>query len=67
MELTGVAHVESVANVGDTVLDLQAGRNAKVAWNVGVLTGAHERALMAAQPHTHLLSSVAELPGLFPG
>lgn len=67
MKLTGVARAESVANVGDTLLDLQAGRNAKVAWNIGVLTGAHERALMAAQPHTHLLGSVAELPGLFPG
>jgi phosphonatase-like hydrolase len=67
MKLTGVAHAESVANVGDTMLDLQAGRNAKAAWNIGVLTGAHGRALMAAQPHTHLLGSVAELPGLFPG
>ena len=67
MKLTGVAQAESVANVGDTMLDLQAGRNAKVAWNIGVLTGAHERALMAAQPHTHLLGSIAELPGLFPG
>jgi phosphonatase-like hydrolase len=67
MKLTGVARAESVANVGDTMLDLQAGHKAKVAWNIGVLTGAHERALMAAQPHTHLLGSVAELPGLFPG
>lgn len=65
MELTGVADAESVANVGDTVLDLQAGHAAKVAWNVGVLTGAHDRALMSTQPHTHLLGSVAELPKLF--
>jgi phosphonatase-like hydrolase len=67
MKLAGVVRAESVANVGDTMLDLQAGHKAKVAWNIGVLTGAHERALMAAQPHTHLLGSVAELPGLFPG
>ena len=65
MKLTGVAAAGSVANVGDTMLDLQAGHNAKAAWNIGVLTGAHDRALMAALPHTHLLSSVAELPGLF--
>jgi len=65
MDLLKVAHAGSVANVGDTVLDLQAGHNAGVRWNIGVLTGAHERALMAAQPHTHLLSSVAELPELF--
>jgi phosphonatase-like hydrolase len=65
MKLTGVVRAGSVANVGDTVLDLQAGHNAKVRWNIGVLTGAHERSLMAAQPHTHLLGSVAELPALF--
>jgi phosphonatase-like hydrolase len=65
MDLTGVARAVSVANVGDTVLDLQAGHNAGAGWNIGVLTGAHERALMTAQPHTHLLASVAELPLLF--
>jgi phosphonatase-like hydrolase len=65
MQLTGVASADSVANVGDTMLDLQAGHNAAVRWNIGVLTGAHERALMAAQPHTHLLASVAELPRIF--
>lgn len=65
MKLTGVSGPDSVANVGDTVLDLQAGHNANVAWNIGVLTGAHDRARMAAQPHTRLLSSVAELPGFF--
>ena len=65
MKLTGVAGADSVANVGDTMLDLQAGYNAGMRWNIGVLTGAHERALMAAQRHTHLLGSVAELPALF--
>jgi phosphoglycolate phosphatase len=65
MELTGVASADSVANVGDTVLDLQAGHAARARWNIGVLSGAHERKLLAAQPHTHLLASVAELPGLF--
>ena len=67
MDLAKVAGAGSVANVGDTVLDLQAGHNAKVGWNIGVLTGAHERSLMAAQPHTHLLGSVADLPPLLSG
>jgi phosphonatase-like hydrolase len=65
MKLTGISDAGSVANVGDTVLDLQAGHSAGVRWNIGVLTGAHDRALMTAQPHTRLLSSVAELPALF--
>lgn len=64
MEATGVTDVRCVANVGDTVLDLQAGHNAGVALNVGVLSGAHGRDQMQGERHTHLLSSVAELPAL---
>lgn len=64
MEATGVASVHGVANVGDTALDLQAGHNAGVRYNVGVLTGAHGRERLEAEPHTHLLASVAELPAL---
>lgn len=64
MEATGVADVRCVANVGDTVLDLQAGHNAGVALNIGVLSGAHGRDQMQVQPHTHVLNSVAELPEL---
>jgi len=64
MEATGISDVRRVVNVGDTVLDLQAGHNAGVALNIGVLSGAHGRDQMQAQPHTHLLNSVAELPEL---
>jgi phosphonatase-like hydrolase len=65
MELTGVRSVHGVANVGDTTLDLQAGYNAGVRWNIGVLSGAHGRQTLEDVPHTHLLTSVAELPGLW--
>jgi phosphonatase-like hydrolase len=65
MEATGVRSVHRVANVGDTTLDLQAGHNAGVRWNVGVLSGAHDRQLLESVPHTHLLPSVAELLGLW--
>jgi phosphoglycolate phosphatase-like HAD superfamily hydrolase len=56
--------VHQVGAVGDTVLDLQAGYNAGVALNVGVLSGAHARSKLAAEPHTHLIASVADLPAL---
>lgn len=61
MEATGTTSVRQVANVGDTVLDLQAGHNAGVRWNIGVLSGAHDRQLLERPPHTHLLQSVADL------
>jgi phosphonatase-like hydrolase len=65
MEATGAGSVHKVANVGDTTLDLGAGYNAGVRWNVGVLSGAHERAALERAPHTHLLLSVAEVAGLW--
>jgi phosphonatase-like hydrolase len=61
MELTGTQAARAVANVGDTRLDLEAGFNAGVGWNIGVLSGAHDRAAMTAAPHTHLVTSVADL------
>jgi len=65
MEATGTMSVRSVANVGDTVLDLKAGHNAGVRWNVGVLSGAHNRQLMEQAPHTHVLQSITELHNLW--
>jgi phosphonatase-like hydrolase len=65
MEATGASSVHHVASIGDTTLDLQAGHNAGVRWNIGVLSGAHAPQTLARAPHTHLLSSVAELPRLW--
>jgi phosphonatase-like hydrolase len=61
MKATGVGDPARVANVGDTVLDLRAGHNAGVRYNVGVLSGAHNREQLGVEPHTHLLASVAQL------
>jgi phosphonatase-like hydrolase len=65
MEAAGATDVRRVMNVGDTELDLRAGWNAGVGWNVGVLSGAHPRERLEQAPHTHLLESVAALPGLW--
>jgi phosphoglycolate phosphatase-like HAD superfamily hydrolase len=61
MEATSTSSVHRVATVGDTTLDLQAGYNAGVRWNIGVLSGAHDRQSLEGAPHTHILPSVAEL------
>ena len=65
MGITGISSVHRVANVGDTMLDLQAGHNAGVRWNIGVLTGAHDRRTLEGAPHTHILPSVAEVTRLW--
>lgn len=61
MELSSVPHAPLVASVGDTELDLHAGYNAGVGWNVGVLSGAHDRTRLEHAPHTHIIESIAEL------
>lgn len=62
MEATGVTSVHQVMCVGDTVLDMQAGRNAGARYVVGVLSGAHKKEQLEKEPHTHLIASVADLP-----
>ena len=64
MEATGVTGVDQVMCVGDTALDLQAGRNAGVRYVIGVLSGAHRKAQLEQAPHTHLIDSVAALPSM---
>lgn len=64
MMATGVEAPDRVANVGDTALDLRAGVAAGVRWNIGVWSGAHDRATLEAAPHTHLCASVAEVPAI---
>ncbi len=67
MRRTGVSDPARVMVVGDTVLDLQAGTAARAGWVVGVTSGAHDRARLLQAPHTHLLSSVADIPALLAG
>jgi hypothetical protein len=35
-----------------------------VRWNIGVWSGAHDRAMLEAAPHTHLCASVVDVPAL---
>jgi phosphonatase-like hydrolase len=65
MEKTGVVDVRRVAVVGDTTLDLEAGWNAGVGQIIGVLSGAHGIDRLSKAPHTSIVGSVADLPGLW--
>jgi phosphoglycolate phosphatase len=56
--------VQEIAVAGDTISDLEAGAAAGASVVVGVLTGAHDRAQLESAPHTHILDSIAELPGV---
>jgi phosphonatase-like hydrolase len=65
MARCGVDDARRVATAGDTTLDLRAGHAAGAGWNIGVLSGAHDRARLAGAPHTHLVDSVAGLLDLW--
>ena len=64
MEAARVNSVAEVVAVGDTPLDLQAGTNAGLRGVVGVLSGVGTAEKLRSEPHTHILPSVASLPGL---
>lgn len=63
MEKTGVFNVRKVLAAGDTVVDVQAGRNAG-GISVGVLTGKLGRGDLAAHSHDYILTGVVEVPEL---
>ena len=65
MEQLNITDGSKVLKIGDTVVDIQEGKNAR-AWTVAVLTGSQTKAqLMAAGPD-YILSSIRELKALIP-
>lgn len=64
MEIAGIADVREVLNVGDTRLDLQAGKRAGVLGVVGVLTGIQTEDRLKQDSPSQLISSVADIPAL---
>lgn len=63
----GIDDVRSVAVVGDTQGDVLGGVRSGASIVAGVLTGVHDRATLVTAGATHILDSVADLPGLVLG
>ncbi|MET7299777.1 phosphonatase-like hydrolase [Embleya sp. NPDC005575] len=63
----GVEDLRAVAVVGDTAFDVLTGLRSGASIAAGVLTGAHERAALAAAGATHVLGSIRDLPALLQG
>ncbi|CCK29802.1 putative hydrolase [Streptomyces davaonensis JCM 4913] len=62
---TGAAEsVRQIAVVGDTSYDMLSGVRSGAGVVAGVLTGAHDAVALGAAGATHVLPSVAELPGV---
>jgi phosphonatase-like hydrolase len=56
---------QRVAKVGDTPADLEEGRNAGCGLIIGVTGGTHSREELERYPHTHLVGTIADLPGVW--
>ena len=61
MDRLGVADPGAVAVVGDTVSDLEAGHAAGAGAVIGVLSGAHDEATLAAASPTAVIADVTRL------
>jgi phosphoglycolate phosphatase len=60
----GIEDVRQVAVVGDAESDMLSGRRAGASVVAGVMTGVHSRERLVNGGATHLLDSLADLPGL---
>jgi len=64
MRRAGVGDAAEVVKVGDTPSDLQEGTAAGCGMVVGVTQGTHTAEQLRGHPHTHLVESVRDVPGL---
>ena len=65
MEQLGITDGSKVVKIGDTVVDVQEGKNAGV-WTVAVLTGSQTETQLRAAVPDYILSSIRELTTLMP-
>jgi phosphonatase-like hydrolase len=61
MERFGITNAHEVAKVGDSIIDIEEGKNAGCSLNVGITTGAHTfEQLQSAKPD-HIINNLLEL------
>jgi phosphonatase-like hydrolase len=61
MERFGITNAREVAKVGDSIIDIEEGKNAGCSLNIGITTGAHTfEQLQSAKPD-HIINNLLEL------
>ncbi len=67
MAMFGITAPDKVLKAGDSVIDIEEGKNANCGWTVGVLTGAQTREQLATAEPSMILDSLSDLAEqLFP-
>lgn len=64
MEKLGVNDPSKVLKAGDSIIDIEEGKNAKCGLTVGVTTGAHSRAQLESANADYVLDSLYELTAI---
>jgi len=61
MEMFGITESANVLKAGDSVIDIEEGKNANCGWTVGVLTGAQTHEQLATAEPSMILDSLSDL------
>ncbi|MEI9920388.1 MAG: phosphonatase-like hydrolase [Bacteroidota bacterium] len=61
MELMGISDASTVAKIGDSVIDIEEGKNAFCGITVGITTGAHTREQLAGAHPDRIIDKLTDL------
>tara|TARA_R110002051_G_scaffold251104_2_gene310468 strand:- start:749 stop:1429 length:681 start_codon:yes stop_codon:yes gene_type:complete len=61
MNILQIDNPDKVLKAGDSIIDIEEGKNAKCGMTIGVTTGAHTREQLASANPTYVLDSLLEL------
>jgi len=61
MERFGITDAHEVAKVGDSIIDIEEGKNAGCSLNVGITTGAHTFDQLRSAKPDHIINNLLEL------
>lgn len=64
MQKLDVIETASVAKIGDSIIDIQEGQNARCGLSIGVTTGAHTKDQLESANPDHIINSLTELKNI---
>ncbi len=64
MTLCGISEAKEVLKIGDSIIDIEEGKNAACGKTVGITTGAHTRAQLETAHPDYIINSLSELLAL---
>ena len=67
MQQTGVKSSQSVVKIGDSIIDIEEGKNAVCGMTFGVTTGAQSRLQLSSAEPNHTVDSLGEMCELILG